>query len=273
MKKILVVLLLSCLALFAQQRALTLGFMPYLSSSALLQKYTPLAEYLSKELGRDVKIVIAKDYESHIVNSGKDRLDISFLGGSPYVLITDKYGPKPLLVRYEFKGKPTFRSVIITAQRSPLTSLKELRGKRFAFGNTNSTLSTQVPLFMLLQAGVELKDLKAYLHMRNHENVVYGTLFGDFDAGAVAEEVFLEKRSEGLKALAYSPRLSTHLFTTASTMPKPLRQKIRRALLKLDDPKVLQAISANLTGFVPVKDSYYDYHRAMLQTVLPILEK
>lgn len=271
MKKLLFTLFFPVL-LLAQEKALTLGFMPYLSSSVLLQKYTPLAEYLSKELGRDVKIVIAKDYTSHIQNCGEDRLDIAFLGGSPYTVITEDYGEKPLLARYEFEGNPTFRSVVVTSESSPLSSLEELQGKRFAFGNKNSTLSTQVPLFMLHQAGIALEDLKAYIHMRNHENVVMGTIFGDFDAGAVAEEVYREKRHEGLKALAFSPPLSTHLFVTAATMPKPLRQKIRQALLQLDDPRILHAISNKLTGFVPVKDSDYDYHRSMLQTVLPLLE-
>ncbi len=194
-----IILLLSIpFLLIAQNRPLTLGFMPYISSSVLLEKYTPLADYLSQQLGRDVKIIIAKNYASHITNTADDKLDISFLGGSPYVRIMQRYGQKPLLARYEFNGKATFNAVIFTAADSNLTSLQQLKGKRFAFGNKNSTLSTQVPLYMLMQAGIELHDLGGYMNMRNHENVIYGTLYGGFNAGAVAQELYTEHKDKYL---------------------------------------------------------------------------
>ncbi len=95
----------------AKHDQITLGFMPYLASQKLMKKYQPLADYLSKELHVDVVITIAKDYKTHLEDTGNDKLDISFLGGSPYVVITEQYGPKPLLVRYEFENRPHFRSV------------------------------------------------------------------------------------------------------------------------------------------------------------------
>ncbi len=261
----------------AEAAPLTLGFMPYLNAEHLIEKYTPLAQYLGAALQRPVRITVAKDYAEHIRRTGEDRLDISFLGGSPYVVIGDRYRtPKPLLARYAFEGSPVFRSVVFAARDSPLQSLAELRGRRMAFGNINSTLSTQVPLYMLMQAGVGLDDLGASVHLRNHENVVLGVVFGDFDAGAVAEEVFEENQHQPIRLLAASPGLSTHVFVTRSDLPPSLQARIRQALLALDpaDPPqraVLQAISPKLTGFVPVQDADYDLHRAILSRVLPVL--
>lgn len=281
-KKILIFLLLFSITLTTasaqkeQQETLTLGFMPYLSASVLMEKYTPLAEYLSEKLGKKVNIVVAQNYTEHIKNTGEDKLDIAFLGGSPYVLINEEYGKKPLLVRYEFDGKLTFRSVIFVNQESNLTSLSELKDKRFAFGNENSTLSSQVPLYMLMESNVSLEDLTGYEHLRNHENVIYGVLYGDFDAGSASEEVFIEN-SEGLKPIAFSPDLSTHVFVTSAKMDKALQQKIKTALLELkNDPKnrkILQAISDNMTGFAETNDSDYDLHRTILKSVLPALNR
>lgn len=258
-------------------RPLTLGFMPYLSAEHLIEKYTPLADYLSDELGRPVRITVARDYQEHIRRTGEDGLDISFLGGSPYVVITNRYGPKPLLARYEFNGKTTFRSVILVEKNSPFQTLSDLAGRRFAFGNRNSTLSTQVPLYMLMRAGVRLENLSSYTHLRNHENVILGVRFGDFDAGAVTEEVFRENTDTTIRALAYSPALSTHVFVTRATMDPDLRQRIARALMAVRDhprgPEVLTAISETLTGFAPVKDSDYDLLRDILADVLPVLEE
>ena len=266
----------SLIAQSIKENKLTLGFMPYLSGEILLEKYTPLAKYLSQELGMKVEIVIAKDYTKHIEDTGEDRLDISFLGGSPYVVISDKYGKKPLLARYEFNGKPTFNSVVFVAENSKIKNIGELKGTSFAFGNKKSTLSTQVPLYMLMENGVELKNLERYSFLTNHENVIYGVALGDFTAGSVAGEIFKEKQHEGIRLLEKSQDVSTHVFVTRSTMDEDLQMKIQKALLNLKsskaNQKVLKAISGSLTGFVEAKDSDYDYHRKMLGLVLPVLK-
>lgn len=258
------------------QKPLSLGFMPYLNAELLVEKYTPLASYLSGKLGREVKIQVAKNYADHIRATGEDELDISFLGGSPYVVISDQYGVKPLLARYEFNGKPTFRAVIFVFKDSPLKELSELAGKTMAFGSAKSTLSTQVPLYMLMQAGAGLDKLASYKHLRNHSNVVLGVEVGDFDAGAVAEEVFNEHANNPIRVLAYSPELSTHVFVARSNMDADLKHQIAKALQGLKTEPggkdILGAIGPTLTGFVPGQDSDYDLHRTILKDVLPVLE-
>ncbi|MEO5342110.1 MAG: phosphate/phosphite/phosphonate ABC transporter substrate-binding protein [Gammaproteobacteria bacterium SHHR-1] len=283
MRPIALVVLLHCL-LFAPrvwaqppQPPLVLGFMPYLNAERLVEKYRPLADYLARQLGREVRIRVARDYAEHNQKVGRDLLDIAFLGGSPYVEVSADYGPKPLLARFVFAGKPSFRSVIFVASDSPLQGLAELRGKRLALGNIHSTLSSQVPVYMLEQAGVALDGLSGREHLRNHENVVLGVKYGDFDAGAVAEEVFEQYlRQGGIRALAYSQELSTHLFVTRKDLPLPTQLALREALLGLAEQAeagpILSAIDPNLSGFAPVSDADYDPHRRILARVLPLLE-
>lgn len=274
--------LLSCIALFLltnslyaedkpQPKSLTLGFMPYLTASQLTQKYTPLADYLSAKLNVPVTLEIAKNYDEHIQKVGEDKIDIAFLGGSPYIKVVEKYGKKPLLVRYEIHGKPTFHGIIVVAQSSPLKSLKELNGKRFAFGDSNSTLSAQVPRYMLAQAGITLDKLAGYEFLKNHENVLYGVTLGDYAAGALAEEIFIEHQKQGIRALATSPPISTHVFVASNQLPSAWVDKIRQILLDLkQDPEgkaVLAQIGKEMTGFVPVVDTDYDTLREVLKSI------
>lgn len=258
--------------------SLSLGFMPYLNAEHLIKKYTPLAEYLGERLGLDVDITVARDYDRHLKLTGEDQLDISFLGGSPYVLIGNQYDKKPLLARYEFNNRPEFRSVIFVRTDSRIQTLDQLTGKRVAFGSKKSTLSTQVPLYMLMQEDVMPENLESYAHLRNHENVVLGVELGDFDAGVVAEEVFNEYvKKRAIRALAYSVDLSTHVFVSRSDMPEEMQNKISQALWDLkannQSDHVLKAIGHNLTGFVPAQDSDYDLHREILANVQPFLEQ
>lgn len=274
MRNLVVVLIFAVLAFGGQKpESLKLGLIPYLSADVLLEKYAPLADYLQQTLGRKVEIVISSDHNTHIEAVGADAYCIAFMGGNPYVRAVARYGPRPLLARYEFNGEPFFRSAIIVAENSPLRSIEELKGKRFAFGSPDSTLSAQMPLYTLNQAGITLRDLDKYVYLKNHENVVYGVLYGDFDAGAVAEEVYQEWRKEGIRALTYSDALSTHLFIARSDMDETLAAQIREALFALNRTsggrRILEGISPTLTGFVPVQDSDYDKHRAVLEVLHP----
>ncbi len=248
---------------------LTLTFLPYLTATELMQKYTPLATYLGKAIGIPVTLKISKDYVEHTQQAGEDQLDIAFLGGIPYVKMVAKYGKKRLLARYEMNGNPTFQGFIIVAKNSPLKNLSELAGKRVAFGDPNSTLSTLVPRYMLAKAGVTLDKLSGYDFLKNQQNVVLGVLFGDYAAGAVAQEVFDESKARGLRALATSPDISTHVFIASNKLPDDLVAKLQKALYDLktqsDGKAILSAIGKDSTGFVPAQDSNYDLLRTIVK--------
>ena len=92
---------------------------------------------------------MTKNHAEHIKAVGNDEFDISFLGGMSYVVVTKRYGKKPIVGRFEFDGKPILHSVIIVNKDSNMTNIHDLKGKKVAFGDKDSTLSSQVPLYML----------------------------------------------------------------------------------------------------------------------------
>ncbi len=215
----------------AEKESLTFGLLPYLAAGELIKKYTPLVTYLGDAVGAPIAIVISKNYDEHIKQVGEDKFDLAFLGGAPYVKMVDLYGKKPLLARYEMKGKPTFQGVIFVAKSSPLKNLSELAGKRFAFGSVDSTLNTLVPSYMLAQAGVKLSALGSYEFLKNQQNVVLGVLLGDYTAGCLAQEIFDEYESRGIRALALSPPISTHLLVASKDLPSDIVKKLETGAL------------------------------------------
>jgi phosphonate transport system substrate-binding protein len=93
---------------------LKLGVHPYLPATELVERFTPLAEYLEEKTGRPVEVVISKDYAYHIGLIGKDELDIAYMGPASYVKLVEKYGQKPMLARLEVGGLPMFQGVIVS---------------------------------------------------------------------------------------------------------------------------------------------------------------
>ncbi|MGD8592948.1 MAG: phosphate/phosphite/phosphonate ABC transporter substrate-binding protein [Gammaproteobacteria bacterium] len=255
----------------ADKNQLTICIHPYNSSTVLYQAFTPLAGYLSEKLGEPFTIHIATDYDSHIESIGTNKFGIGYLGPASYVKLVAKYGKKRILGRQAIDGKPVFQGKIITRQDSKIAGLADLRGKRFAFGDPNSTMSHLVPRYMLLEAGISVHDLAEYEFLGNHTNVALGVLSGSFDAGAVKEAIFYKYESRGLKAIATTPALSEHLFVASDNLPESTFKLLRSALLEAHQSeqglRAIRAIKSNITAFVPAQDSDYDNLRRILSTL------
>lgn len=250
---------------------LILAVHPYLSTAEIITRFTPLAEYLSQRVNRPVNVRVGPSYKAHIDAIGRDTVDIAFMGPAAYVALTSRYGPKPLLARLEIDGVPTFRGSIVVRRDSPFTELSDLKGKRFAFGEPDSTMGTLVPRYMLLQARVPLTALGAHSNISGHKNVALAVLAGAADAGAVKDEVFRELEPQGLRLLASTPAISEHLFVTRTDLPPPLIAQLRTALLTLKDQpdgvRIQRSINSHTTALVGVSDDDYANLREIIRAV------
>lgn len=255
----------------AATEPLILAVQPYLSAAEIQKRFAPLAEYLGQQLGRSITVRIGSDYDEHIDAIGRDRVDIAFMGPVPYVKMLERHGSKPLLARFEVNNSLHLYGVIFTRKESPLRSLKELQGKRFAFGDPDSTMSHIVPRNMLIEAGVSGSALREFKFLGSHKNVALAVLAGDFDAGAVKREVFDEFEPMGLRLLATTPATPDHLFVASPTLPATQVQKLREALLQLKQQprgkEIMNELHKGLTALVPANEKDYDELRAIVRKV------
>lgn len=247
---------------------LTLGVHPFKPPAKLIEAFSPLANYLSEKLGEPVTVVIARDYQSHIDAAGQNKIDIAYFGPVPYIKLHDRYGARPLLARQAINGSPTFHGLIFVAQASPIKSLADLPGKRFAFGDAHSTMGHLVPRYMLLQAGLKADMLGSSAFIGDHVNVALGVLSGDYDAGATKEDVYLQYENRGLRSIATSMPLSDHLFVASSKLPPEKVRQLQELMLQLHTANrgslILQAITPGVTQLLPAQDSDYDSLRQVL---------
>ena len=270
------VIVFCCLLLFpvmpvAAGKPYILAVHPYLPVAEILQRFHPLADYLAQKLGRPVSVRVGGNYEEHIEAIGGDKVDIAFLGPVSYVSVVDRFGPKPLLARFQVNNEPYLYGVIAVRQESRLQKLTELKDKRFAFGDPDSTMSHIVPRYLLIQAGIPRGLPKYYQFLGSHKNVALGILAGDYDAGAMKQEVFDEFKSQGLRALAFTPGVPDHLFVTRADLPAAEIELLRQALQQLQGvpggPKILSTMHQGLTALVPANDAEYGALRRMFQAV------
>ena len=248
---------------------LVLGVHPFKPATQMTRAFTPLVNYLTEKLGEPVSLRVARDYQAHIDAVGRDELDIAYLGPVPYVKLVEQYGPRPLLARQAIGGNPVFHAKIFVRADSPIHALTELRGRRFAFGEPHSTMSHLVPRYMLWQAGVPVEQLGGYKFVGDHVNVALGVLAGDYDAGAVKEDVYLDYQDRGLRAIATSMPISDHVLVAGRRLPAAKVRRLREILLRANrDPAgvaALQAMTPGVTALVAARDGDYDSLRTVLR--------
>ncbi len=245
----------------AAPQAITLGVHPYLTAIELEKRFAPLANHLSDELGQFVHVRVSPSYETHIDRVVESKIDIAYMGPSMFVKAQEDSSDLIPIARLEVKGQPVFRGKIITREDSSIMGLSDLKGKRFAFGNKDSTMSHLVPRYELMQAGI-LEQLAHYSFLGAHNNVALGVLLGKYDAGAVKEGVFMKYKERGLRLIYDTMPVSEHLFICTKKVSSEVCEKIKKSLLSLksgaEKPDVLKSIKPTITGLVSVKTNDSD---------------
>ena len=245
----------------ADHGTLRFGIVPLESPAEMYRKFSPLAAYLSEALGRKVELKVAPDFESAVGELGKGITDFSYLTPSTYIQARTAYGAR-VLVKALRGGKPFHHSVIVAKANGTVKSLKDLRGRSFAFGDINSTSSHLMPRAVLQEEGIELKDLSYYNFLGHHHDVAHAVLKGDFDAGGIMESIAQKFRGEGLAFIKVSPDIPEFNITVREGIEPEVEAGLRKALLALSfhNPRqkaIIESIDASYTGFMEAEDGDY----------------
>ncbi|MEW6068841.1 MAG: phosphate/phosphite/phosphonate ABC transporter substrate-binding protein [Nitrospirota bacterium] len=233
-----------------------------------IKRFAPLAEYLSKKLGRKVNLKPVSGYESAIRDIGYGITHACYMAPTTYVEANKKYGVQPL-VKALTEGKSTYRSVIITRSNSGINSIEDIKGRTFAFGDPHSVSSYIAPMFMLLEAGIDCKDLLYYKYFASQQEVLEAVVEGKFDAGGITDGIAHKFKDKGIKCLKFSEELPVSCICASRTMPEKDRNTLKAALISLSDAtpegaSILHEIYKRYTGFKETSGDEYTNVRVMM---------
>jgi phosphonate transport system substrate-binding protein len=249
------------------------GFCPKYNPRVMYQLYQPFMDYLNETTPYTFEIKLSRVYEDTIERLGNGEIVIASCGPVSYIKARERYGVRPIVRALSKDGKPYYQGIIIVRKDSPIQSLKDLKGKSFAFGQPWSTASHILPEYHLLRENIRLKDLKHYSFLRHHDSVVNAVLKGEFDAGAVKDIVAYKYQKEGLRFIFSTDPIPTVPIVVRKDAPAEMVQSVSAALLKLDPQnpthpkKRVQWDEEFKYGFTEVSDSDYDSIRKVLKTM------
>ncbi len=238
------------------------GAVPAGDAIKMNQSFRPLADFVSKVLGQPIQLRLGHDYDDAIRDIGEGQALVSYQTPTTYLEARERYGVEPIVVPLA-GGQPFYQCSIVVREDSGITSLAELAGRAFAFGDPKSCGTKAMPEAMLREAGVRIDDLATHGFVGSHDSVAHAVVNKNYDAGGLMHSIAEGYVKDGLRILSTSANIPQFPVCVSPKLPAELREKLQRALIETRDPKILGALGKKVTGFAKISDSDYDPIRTM----------
>jgi phosphonate transport system substrate-binding protein len=242
----------------ADPETLKVALLPDESPSTVIANNSKLKEYLERELGKNIELVVTTDYSSMIEAIRHGRIHLGYFGPLSYVLARQKSEIEPFAA-LKSKGSTTYRAVLIVHSAAGIDSVDQLRGKDIAFGDQASTGSHLIPRAMLAEHGMLADADYKPQYVGAHDRVALTVQSGVAQGGGLSRPIFDSLVERGIidpkkvKVLEESKPYPNYPWTMRSDLSSELKEK--------SDPEVLKPFKAE--GFGPVTDADYDPIRSL----------
>lgn len=148
-----------------------------------------LADKVSAAIGVPVKLFAPADYNGVIQGMLGGNIDLALFGPSSYAALhlADPEVASPIMVKVNKDGSIGYHSIGFARVESGLTSLEDVKGKVFGFGDPNSTSGYLIPSIEIPQiTGASMESGDYFGEVRftgGHEQTILAVKNGDIDAG------------------------------------------------------------------------------------------
>lgn len=243
------------------------------SEDEIREQYQAVLDWLGERIGYRFVVVGGRSYEDMIELVAQGNVQLAVLSPVPYVQAKRKNPDLDLLLT-ELKWNEakterldSYLGFIVTRQdRADLNTVTDLRGKRVAFVNLESTSGWRYPNALLMAQGVDIRTQATALFLGSHPRVTEAVVAGSVDAGATWDFNLKEaeqKHGQVFKILLRTPPIPNICLVAHQSVPAALRARIRELL-----PTAPAAVFANapMCGYVVHPDAFYDVVRTLIDS-------
>ena len=228
--------------------------------------YRPLAEYLGKSLGREVKLFTVDTWEGLAKSLASGETDLALMGPWGYVL-AHHTADAQVIATILYDGKPEYFAITVTNPKSGINTIEDLKGKTFAFGDKGSTSGYLIPFYNFQKLGIDPETYFSKVIYTKHQAIEMQVTRGELDAGADYNRnrnAMIEQgliKAEDSKIIWQSDPLPNDAFAVSAELFKDhaLVKQLQDALAEVG-PELKQTpnlLPAHYTGFVVKDNSYY----------------
>lgn len=196
------------------------------------RQYTPFLKYLAQQTGYEFKLHFTPQNSNTIEEIGKGASDFAAMGAEGYLKAQQKYGATSLVRGMNKFNKAEYQSLIVVQPDSRITKLSELKNKRFAFGDVDSTQGHLIPRIILKTNNIELSDLASHQYTGSHRNCAEAVISGSADACGMQDTLARELVKQGkLRILHTSDFYPSSGIVASKNVPEDVKQRVTEALI------------------------------------------
>lgn len=233
-------------------KSLTVEFVPSQNAQILNAKVKPLQQLLSDELEVPVKVHIATNYNTMIEGLKSKKIDIAFISPVSYTLAHDAHAADVLLKSKGYlvdnKGNQThhlvdyYRSQIVVRKDSNMNHLKDLKDKRVALQDVESTSGYIYPLASLMEKGIKKSDIQIQ-QVKGHDQGLIALLNHDVEAVATYQDARADLKKEypniyqETKVIYRTKKIPNDTISVRNDMSSKWKKKISKAFIDISHTK------------------------------------
>lgn len=248
-------------------KEILIGLIPERNIFDQVDRYQPLADYLSDRLKIKTRLTLLGRYGNIIDNFVSERLDCAFFGSFTGALAIKKLGVVPLARPVKLDGTSTYHGYIFVRKDSGIKSAKDMKGRSFAFVDKATTAGYIFPIAYFRENGIT--NIKRYLgetyFTGSHDAAIKAVLDRQAEIGAAKNTVYEEllkenpKIKDELLILAESPKVPENALAVRNDLDEALKESIKEALLDMDKNEDGKRVLFNLKAQKFIETSNKDY--------------
>ncbi len=265
---IIIILLIPLLALAqAPQKEILIGLIPEMNVFKQIERFKPLAEYLSEKTGVTVKLTILSRYGNIIDRFASANMDGAFFGSFTGALAIQKLGVVPLARPVNLDNTSTYHGHIFVRKDSNIKSVNDMKGKKMAFVEKATTAGYIFPLAYLKKSGVSDIDefFSEYYFTGSHDASVHAVLEMDADVGAAKNTIYDRVRKDQPRVnteiviLAESPKVPSNGLCVRKDLATGIKKKLKDVLLNIDKSPEGRAVLEKFGAIKFIETTVDDY--------------
>ena len=239
--------------------------------------FKPIFNALTKATKYSFNIIVGQSYSAVVEGICSGLADFAWFGPVTYVQARER-GCVELLAVEVRKGSSVYYSGIFTNKNNThINSLEDLKNKKVAFGDINSTSSFVFPMAMLVEAGINpIIDLYKSQLTGSHANSLKSLQAGIVDAAAASFNSYEKAVRQGsidkddFKVIAKSDPIPNPPLAMSIELPYSVKIAIKNEVANLhNNPDIKEGM---LRGYGGKKVDYYDTNISD-EDMLPALQK
>jgi len=201
--------------------------------------FQPIFDAIAQATGLKFDIKVGQSYGAVMEAQCAGTVDIAFYGPASYLPV-HKRGCANLLALAVRHGESVYYSGLFARADSGISGIADVKGKRLALGDVNSTSSFAVPLAMLISGGVQpARDMSAIRLTGSHANVLKALAEGAVDIGGASFDSFEKAVNQKaidpnkIKVIAKSLPIPYPPLAIHPKVPADVQAKLRDAFEKV----------------------------------------